>query len=267
MPKKKFFSTIFSRSGKSQRQEQQQDDRLETDAVPAPDENSNESTGNQVEEINNSTPLPSSMLGLAEINSQQLVSSPTPSSDLNSNSLSPLRMPANNNMVAVHNTQAQNVFQFSNINNLHIGSVFKIGATDGEPQRPGSIDPPKEHRAKAYTRTVQAMLQSTEPLDSKYLSEISKHLGEGWQDVMRQLKFSDGQIHQATVDFQVDGGIREVIYQLLLDWTRNEENATLGEITTILWNSGHHETVYYVKQIYKAEKIAATQPKSEKGVV
>lgn len=42
-----------------------------------------------------------------------------------------------------------------------------------------------------------------------------------------------------------------MVYQLLLDWSRNDDNANLGVITKILWNSGHRDIVHYMKHSWK----------------
>lgn len=95
------------------------------------------------------------------------------------------------------------------------------------------------------------MMKSTEPLTHKTMNIISTHLGEGWRDVVRGLGFSDGQIEQMLEDHYIKG-IKEVIYQFLLDYSRNEDAATLGTITRILWKNGHKECVFILKEYWKS---------------
>ena len=48
----------------------------------------------------------------------------------------------------------------------------------------------------------------------------------------------------------------QVIYQILLDWTRNDDNPTYGRIVNILWYSGQREVVYRLKDYFKESKNA-----------
>lgn len=231
-----FLANLFSRSKQ----------QLESDAVPVPENTDESHVEESVVSVPSSNEFPIAEQSLQPYHQTDVMNSngfPYPTFGQTQG--------PNNNVVAINNTQAQNVYQFSNIKNLHIGSVYKINnETSDRPEQ-------EEKRGKNMkTKTIQAMMHSTEPLSHIYLDTISTHLGEGWKDIMRTLKFSDGQIHQAIVDHTIDGGVKEVIYQLLLDWSRNDEEATLGRITEILWRSGHRETVQYMKHCWKSEKTA-----------
>lgn len=95
------------------------------------------------------------------------------------------------------------------------------------------------------------MMKSTEELSHRSMDVISTHLGEGWRDVVRQLHFSDGQIEQMYEENYAKG-IKEVIYQFLLDYSRNDDDANLGHISRLLWRSGHRECVYILKEYWKS---------------
>jgi len=46
----------------------------------------------------------------------------------------------------------------------------------------------------------------------------------------------------------------QVIYQLLLQWVRSSEDgvATVGRLTTLLWESQHRDCVQRMKLVWKA---------------
>lgn len=46
----------------------------------------------------------------------------------------------------------------------------------------------------------------------------------------------------------------------MLDWTRNDDDPTLGRLVTLLWNNKHKETVYYIKQVWKKRKEDKNSP-------
>lgn len=72
---------------------------------------------------------------------------------------------------------------------------------------------------------------------------VSTHMDEGWRDVLRALNYSDGQISQFYENHSKDG-VKEVIYQCLLDWTRIEpDDATLSKLSQVLWNNSQKDVV------------------------
>ncbi|XP_067630918.1 protein immune deficiency [Eurosta solidaginis] len=175
------------------------------------------------------------------------------------------------NTMNVHNAQQQMVMQFSNINKLHFGAVYNINtnisavasnktlehSTSEEPITPGCSTGGSNAAKRQYPRkttTIVTMMQSREEPSHRILETISTHLGEGWKHVMRELGLSEGQIEQALIDHQMHGGIKEVIYQLLLQWLREADDgvATLGHIATLLWESNHRDCVQRMKLIYKS---------------
>ncbi|KAI8038483.1 protein immune deficiency [Drosophila gunungcola] len=170
-----------------------------------------------------------------------------------------------NNTMNVHSAQQQVVMNFSNASNLHFGSVYNINQNlSASSSRKGSTSateeavaqPEGKQRSTAARKTVSivTMMQSQEEPDVRLLDVVSTHLGEGWKQVMRDLGQSEGQIDQAIIDHQMHGNIREVIYQLLLQWVRSSENgvATVGRLTTLLWESQHRDCVQRMKLVWKA---------------
>ncbi|XP_050326374.1 protein immune deficiency [Bactrocera neohumeralis] len=303
MPKlKKFLPGIFSNGKDSQKTTNKSETedvnlgsksvpgRLETDALPV----------DEPEELpisNNNTPTPSTELtesvvrelsapnynsveaanNTSAFESETGLNSQTGAVALqsNSNALTPTSpgalAPATMNTMNVHNAQQQMVMQFSNIKQLHFGSVYnfnsnisgiatnntrKSGKTD-EPNSPSGssgVDNTKRQLPRKTTSIV-AMMQSREEPNHRILETISTHLGEGWKHVMRELGLSEGQIEQAVIDHQMHGGIKEVIYQLLLQWIHDADDnvATLGHITSLLWELNHRDCVQRMKLVYKSE--------------
>lgn len=99
------------------------------------------------------------------------------------------------------------------------------------------------------------MMKSTEPLEFEEMNVIAENLGEDWRDLIRQLGFSEGKLEQLEEENRIKG-IKEVIYQFLLDWKqRNGEEATLGFITTLLWRHQYHwRVVQLMKENWKAQQ-------------
>uniref|UniRef100_W8BX79 Death domain-containing protein n=1 Tax=Ceratitis capitata TaxID=7213 RepID=W8BX79_CERCA len=272
--------------------------RLETDALPVDDNEETPTT-------NNNTPTPTELtesvvreLSDPNYNSVEAATSGRvfgAESGLNSNtgalalqtysnnaltptsndSLTPTTpgalTPTTMNTMNVHNAQQQMVMQFSNIKQLHFGSVYNFNsnisgvATNGTRKSSKSEDPNSpscstggENTKRLYPRkttSIVAMMQSREEPNHRILETISTHLGEGWKHVMRELGLSEGQIEQAVIDHQMHGGIKEVIYQLLLLWIRDADDnvATLSHITSLLWELNHRDCVQRMKLVYKSE--------------
>ncbi|KAH8400715.1 hypothetical protein KR009_000532 [Drosophila setifemur] len=267
MPKlKNLLPTIFGSSSK-EATPSPAEGRLERDAAPVDD---------SVEGDNNN----SGTLALPSI------STPTASADLTESVLRELSDPnynsmdvvqsANipgtlstaqtNNTMNVHSAQQQVVMNFSNASNLHFGSVYNFNQNlSASSSRKSSVSATEEgatspasdcKRPAAARKTVSivTMMQSQEEPDVRLLDTVATHLGEGWKQVMRDLGQSEGQIDQAIIDHQMHGNIREVIYQLLLQWVRSSENgvATVGRLTTLLWESQHRDCVQRMKLVWKA---------------
>lgn len=99
------------------------------------------------------------------------------------------------------------------------------------------------------------MMHSGEQLAHRHMDIVSTHLGEGWRDIIRLLGFSDGQIEQLYED-NYARGIKEVIYGFLLDYQRNDAQASVGHLTRLLWKAGRRECVYILKEYWKGTQRA-----------
>ncbi|KAL5285802.1 imd family protein [Megaselia abdita] len=230
------------------------DDGLETDAVPV---------GSQVdvEEDDETPPTPNISMEMDRMNTQESgikvmknhTSSTTStevmerrSSSTSQNGLMPQTMSTTN----VANTQGAVVMQFSNIQGLHIGAVNNINLQQQQSNRNDEV------RKTRRTRTIENMMHSNEDVDEKMLRIVSSNLGEGWQFVIRELGLTDPIIEQANMDFSVYG-VKEVIYQLLLDWKNNadDDKCSLGLLTKILWKLNHRECVHQMKETWKNRNV------------
>ncbi|XP_075147036.1 death domain-containing immune deficiency protein [Haematobia irritans] len=156
------------------------------------------------------------------------------------------------NTLNINNANQQICMQISNVNSLHLGSVYNINNNRSSNCKPNKIG--KEKKFNKKTTTIDVMMNSFAEPNHRMLDTVSTHLGGGWKQVMRVLGFSEGQISQSELDNQVHG-TKEIIYQLLLDWVSNadDEIRTLGYLTKVLWNCGQHECVYRMKSTWKQE--------------
>ncbi|EDW08753.1 protein immune deficiency [Drosophila mojavensis] len=273
MPKlKSLLPNIFggnrdTNNGNSSNTNMSAEGRLETDALPV-SEADNDNSG--ALSLTSNTPTPSADLTesvLRELsdpnyNSMDVVqSAQIPGSALvngNTNTM---------NTMNVHSAQQQVVMNFSNASNLHFGSVYNFnqnltgcssrkGSTSTTEDVAGALpsDVKVRHGVPRKTVSIVAMMQSQQEPDERLLDAVATHLGEGWKQVMRDLGHSEGQIEQAIIDHQMHGNIKEVIYQLLLQWLRSSDDgvATVGRLTTLLWESQHRECVQRMKLVWKA---------------
>lgn len=87
-------------------------------------------------------------------------------------------------------------------------------------------------------------MNSHDAVTKKDIMFVSGNIGEGWRNLFRMLDYIEAQIDQF-YESHIQKGVKEVIYQLLLDWIQNEaDNATFSKLTNALWNSDHKEVVY-----------------------
>ncbi|XP_037950214.1 protein immune deficiency [Teleopsis dalmanni] len=255
--------------------------KLETDAVPV-DEDDNDN----VPQIQSANSTPTASAELTESVVRELSDPNYNSSDIgqivpttqnalveqNSLATMPNTLAPTMNTMNVHNAQQQLVMQFSNVNKLHFGSVYNFNGNTNNANNPrklsvdesgatmsSSADSGKRQTPRKTTSVV-VMMQSQEEPNHRILDTIATHLGEGWKQVMRELGLSDGQIEQAIIDHQMHGGIKEVIYQLLLQWQRNADDGcgTLGRITALLWELNHRDCVLRMKLVWKQESTRKT---------
>ncbi|EDW62178.1 protein immune deficiency [Drosophila virilis] len=275
MPKlKSLLPNIFGGNKEAHTTNMNSEGRLETDALPISETDNNSGALS----LPSNTPTASADLTesvLRELsdpnyNSMDVVqSAQIPGNALVNGSSSGSSSGNNNNTMNtmnVHSAQQQVVMNFSNASNLHFGSVYNFnqnlsacssrkGSTSTTEEVASAI-PPADGKRHVPRKTVSivAMMQSQQEPDERLLDTVATHLGEGWKHIMRELGHSEGQIEQAIIDHQMHGNIKEVIYQLLLMWVRGADDgvATVGRLTTLLWESQHRECVQRMKLVWKA---------------
>ncbi|EDV55081.1 protein immune deficiency [Drosophila erecta] len=256
--------TIFG--GKEAQNPKTVEGRLEKDAALV-DENESDNNNSGALALPSSAGTPTASADLTESVLRELSDPNYNSMDVvqSANIPGTLSNAQTNNTMNVHSAQQQVVMNFSNASNLHFGSVYNFnqslsacssrkGSTSATEESVASPEGKPRPSAARKTTSIVAMMQSQEEPDMRLLDVVSTHLGEGWKQVMRDLGQSEGQIDQAIIDHQMHGNIREVIYQLLLQWVRSSENgvATVGRLTTLLWESQHRDCVQRMKLVWKA---------------
>ncbi|ALC42405.1 imd [Drosophila busckii] len=271
MPKlKSLLPNIFG----SNKDDKNVEGRLETDALPV-DDNGEDNNNSGALSLPSTTPTASADLtesvlrelsdpnynSMDVVQSAQIPGSSLVSSEGGSNNNNTM------NTMNVHNAQQQFVMNFSNASNLHFGSVYNFNqntsacssrkssnATEEGAAAASGISPDGKRHLPRKTVSIVAMMQSQQEPDVQLLTCVSKHLGEGWKHIMRMLGHSEGEIEQAIMDHMVQGNTSEVIYQLLLKWVRESADgvATVGRLTTLLWEESHRECVMRMKLVWKA---------------
>lgn len=200
-----------------------------------------------------------------------------------------------NNSLAVKNVEVQNNYNFSQISGLHIGNVNFHQANEVSncaPETSGTkasiapkIQKSKSIKGKCVNNQFEKktifdislqkkknteLLDSEEPLDRKVLHILSRHMGSGWRFTLRQLGFTDAEIHHKCERFiNLMNGVDEIIYQFLLEWSRNDDDATVGKLCTFLWKNRERECVCQLKnhlKIERAQKISESSSITENGV-
>lgn len=206
------------------------------------------------------------------------------SSDIpRSNSITPLKehrlvelSTQQNNQVGVNGVQQQfpqpvqeynqsnlNQLNISNSSGIHIGNVTKIEFNNTNvnndnhvhPIMRNATNPSPNNQHRKYTtktKTISEMMSSSDMLKESTLRLLATHL-EDWKDVARELKYSDGQIQNFYLDNYMHG-MEEVNYQMLLDWNRSSDEATVGTLTQALWTRNNYTAVYYLKKEYKKNR-------------
>nr|AJC98433.1 AGAP004959-RB [Anopheles coluzzii]AJC98437.1 AGAP004959-RB [Anopheles coluzzii]AJC98439.1 AGAP004959-RB [Anopheles coluzzii]AJC98465.1 AGAP004959-RB [Anopheles coluzzii]AJC98469.1 AGAP004959-RB [Anopheles coluzzii] len=164
---------------------------------------------------------------------------------------------------SISNTTGMQVYQIRNASNLHIGNsyTFNTAAVVDEGASTSGSLPGAGSAVKwanlRLSNTISQMMQSQDEVDTELLDTVSRHLGYEWKSFARRLEYSEGQIDAFEAD---NSTLAEQIYSFMLDWTRNDDDPTLGRLVTLLWNNKHKETVYYIKQVWKKRKEDKNSP-------
>nr|AJC98452.1 AGAP004959-RA [Anopheles coluzzii] len=167
---------------------------------------------------------------------------------------------------SISNTTGMQVYQIRNASNLHIGNsyTFNTAAVVDEGASTSGSLPGAGSAVKwanlRLSNTISQMMQSQDEVDTELLDTVSRHLGYEWKSFARRLEYSEGQIDAFEADNSTLAEASRQIYSFMLDWTRNDDDPTLGRLVTLLWNNKHKETVYYIKQVWKKRKEDKNSP-------
>lgn len=130
-----------------------------------------------------------------------------------------------------------NIINIANCNGVHIGKSISYNIQ----KPPSKFDEKERHYVK--TDSINKLLNCNESVTRDHILFVSSHVGEGWKDVGRLLNYSEGQIYQFE-EVNIIRGVKEVVYQLLLDWIQNEpETATIARLTNVLWEAKQEDAV------------------------
>ncbi|XP_055626590.1 protein immune deficiency [Toxorhynchites rutilus septentrionalis] len=153
---------------------------------------------------------------------------------------------------SITNTAGVQVYQIKGSKNVHIGNSFTFNCETGE-ERAKSITGNGQVKWAnlKLSDTIKQMMECEDDLDTGMMETISRHLGYEWKSFARSLCYSDGQIESFECDNRT---LSEQIYHFVLDWTRNDDEPTLGRMTKLLWERKHKETVYHMKILWKKRK-------------
>ncbi|CAG4978088.1 unnamed protein product [Parnassius apollo] len=150
------------------------------------------------------------------------------------------------------NVQATgNVINIVNSRDVHWGNeiVYYMGPTNIQ-QKQTKVD---EEEVIEKSSVIMLVMEATIKPSHEYIDYISKNLGKNWHGVFLSLGYSKNRIETFEID-EAGKGISEVRYKILLDWVRNDDDGTLGKLTTQLWEEGERQLVKEVAIIYKKNK-------------
>ncbi|XP_021914616.1 receptor-interacting serine/threonine-protein kinase 1 isoform X2 [Zootermopsis nevadensis] len=128
------------------------------------------------------------------------------------------------------------VYQISNSNGIRIGPDVNLTIVQNSPST-------KTQSAPKENRTIRGLQESKQQVTREHIRLVAPHVGEHWREVGRTLNLTDGRLEQIEQDHYKEG-MREVVYQVLLEWIRvNASEARLGELTNALWKSAEYSAV------------------------
>lgn len=95
-------------------------------------------------------------------------------------------------------------------------------------------------------------MECNDPVDEKIMDIASSHMTD-WRFVLRRLGVPNGTIkHTHEESFHI--GIKEIIYTLLLDWSRNFDDKSIGRLVRVLWRSDNRECVMKLVEYFDKKK-------------
>jgi len=140
------------------------------------------------------------------------------------------------------------VYKILNSNGVHIGPDVKMTIVQNSPST-------KAQPAPKENKIIRGLLDSKEQVTRDHIRLIAPHVGQNWKEVGRTLKLTDGRLEQIEQDYYKEG-MKEVVYQILLEWMRaNGSDARVGELTNALWSSCEYSAVSKLEEWAKESSL------------
>ncbi|XP_053687884.1 protein immune deficiency [Sabethes cyaneus] len=154
---------------------------------------------------------------------------------------------------SINSTTGIHVYQIKNASNVHIGNSITIHSASAMDNHTKTLvtNGNKKWSNLKLSETIRQMMECNDDLDTEMMDTISRHLGYEWKSFARTLNYSAGQIESFECDHKT---LSEQIFHFVLDWSRNDDEPSLGKMGNLLWEQNHKETVYYMKILWKNRK-------------
>lgn len=95
---------------------------------------------------------------------------------------------------------------------------------------------------------------------------LSKYMDASWRFTLRELGFTDAEIDQKCCAFvNLKNGVFEIIYQSLLEWSRKQDDPTVGQLCTFLWRNQQKECVMQLENHLIRERTRNTSESLSTG--
>jgi len=162
----------------------------------------------------------------------------------------------NNMMLSQRNVSS--MMTFNGCNGITLGTVVNVGWSPGRSRaanRTLRTVAKEDESVYRKTPTIKLMLESTDTISLAFLDCVAEYFGNRWREVTILLDINKLFVDRMYEDFFDKGGTKEVIFQILSKYFKDHQNeATVGWLTTFLWNNRFRQTVFAVKESYKELK-------------
>ncbi|XP_059051029.1 uncharacterized protein LOC131845894 [Achroia grisella] len=146
------------------------------------------------------------------------------------------------------NTQATgHVVNIVNSTGVHWGNTYSYNMGPSTQQQQ-NVDPNEEKIEKDNLITL--LMEAKDEVEYEYMDFVSKNLGRNWRNLFVTMGYTRGRIETFEID-ESKNGVSEARYKLLLDWSRNNDDPSLGHLATLLWDQGEREIVKGLSIMYK----------------
>ncbi|XP_053622680.1 protein immune deficiency [Plodia interpunctella] len=156
-----------------------------------------------------------------------------------------------NEQVQVNTQAGGHVINIVNTVGTHWGNNYVYHLSSKKNDK--TIDADSDDEVIQKDDLITLLLEAEEEVDHEYIDFISKNLGRKWRSFFISIGFTRGRIETVEYD-EMKNGVSEVRYKLLLDYIRNADDPSLGNLATCLWDEGEREVVKGLSIIYKKNK-------------